>query len=79
MSKNHLPPKRPNSFLRYSNLAIQMGLIIGLFTWAGYKLDTYYQNKEPYLTIALSLIGIGASLYLVIRDLMKNSGTDDNK
>jgi len=77
MNKNHLPPKQPNSFIRYSNLAIQMGLIIGLFTWTGFKLDEYFKTREPYLTIILSLTGIGVSLYLVIKDVIKNTGSDD--
>lgn len=64
-------PKQPNLFFKYSNLAIQMGLIIGLSAWGGQKLDTYYQNKQPVLTIILSLLGIAIAMYLVLKDFIR--------
>lgn len=64
-------PKQPNPFFKYSNLAIQMGAIIGLSSWGGYKLDQHFQNREPVYTIILSLLGIFAGLYLVLKDLLK--------
>lgn len=73
MSKNQLPPKQPNSFIKYSNLAIQMGIIIGLSAWGGSKLDAYFKTQEPYFTIIFSLIGISGSLYLVIKDVIAES------
>jgi F0F1-type ATP synthase assembly protein I len=39
--------------------------------WGGQKLDSHYKNITPVFTIVLSLLGIGASLYLVIKDLIK--------
>jgi len=47
-----------------------MGVIIGLSSWGGVKLDEHYQNKTPVFTIILSLAGIGIALYLVIKDLI---------
>ncbi len=73
MSKNQLPHKQPNSFVKYSNLAIQMGLIIGLSAWGGSKLDEHFKTKEAYFTIILSLLGISGSLYLVIKDVIAES------
>jgi ATP synthase protein I len=64
-------PKQPNPFFKYSNLAIQMGLIIGLSAWGGQKLDAYYKNSQPVFTIVLSLAGIGIALYLVLKDFIK--------
>lgn len=64
-------PKQPNSFLKYSNLAFQMAAIIGLSSWGGIKLDEYYQNKNQVFTIVLSLLGIFAALYVVLKDLIK--------
>jgi F0F1-type ATP synthase assembly protein I len=63
--------KQPNLFFKYSSLAIQMGVIIGLFTWGGKKLDEHYYNTTPVFTIVLSLLGISAAMYLVIKDLIK--------
>ena len=64
-------PKQPNLLFKYGNLAIQMGVVIGLTTWGGQKLDTYYKNTTPVFTIVLSLLGIFAALYLVLKDLIK--------
>lgn len=69
--QNLMPQKPPNLFLKYSNLALQMGLIIGLSAWGGNKLDAYYKNTIPVFTIVLSLLGIGSSLYLVLKDFIK--------
>lgn len=66
-----MPQKPPNLLLKYSNLALQMGVIIGLSAWGGNKLDTYYKNTIPVFTIILSLVGIGSSLYLVLKDFIK--------
>lgn len=63
-------PKQPNTFLKYSNMAIQMGLIIGLSAWGGHRLDLHYHTSKPIFTIILSLAGIGISLYLVLKDFI---------
>jgi hypothetical protein len=67
-----MPRKPLNPYLKYGNLAIQMGLIIGLFVWGGQKLDARYNaGSTPVWTIVLSLVGIAASLYIVIKDVLK--------
>ncbi len=52
-------------------MALQMGVVIGLAAWGGKKLDAHYQNSKPIFTIVLSLIGIAAALYLVLKDFIK--------
>jgi F0F1-type ATP synthase assembly protein I len=52
-------------------MAFQMGATIGIFVFAGYKLDEHFKLKTPYCTIVLSLVGIGISLYNVFRDFIK--------
>jgi F0F1-type ATP synthase assembly protein I len=52
-------------------MAFQMGTVIGLFAFGGYELDKHFNTKHPYFTIALSLMGVGISLYSVIRDFIK--------
>jgi F0F1-type ATP synthase assembly protein I len=64
-------PQQPNPFIKYSNLAFQLAVPIGLGAWGGKKLDAYYNNSKPVFTIILSLLGIGAGLYLVLKDLIK--------
>jgi F0F1-type ATP synthase assembly protein I len=63
--------KQPNPFIKFSNLAIQMGLIIGLGAWGGHKLDQHYKTSKPVWTIVLSLLGIAAGLYVVLKDFIK--------
>jgi ATP synthase protein I len=65
-SKNRVSP-----FLRFTTLGIQMGVIIAFFTWLGIYLDGNYQSVTPWWTIGLSLFGVCASLYLVIKEVIK--------
>lgn len=58
-------------FLKYSGMATQMLGTILAFTWGGYKLDEWQQNKVPVWTLVLSLVSIAASLYLLIRSFTK--------
>jgi hypothetical protein len=63
--------KQPNPFFKYGNMALQMAVIIGLAVWGGQKLDERAQNHTPWYTVSLSLAGIFAALYLVLKDLIK--------
>lgn len=67
-----MPQKQPNLFLKYSNLAIQMAVTIGLGAWGGQKLDDYYKNNTPIFTIILSLVGVATAIYLVLKDFIKH-------
>lgn len=57
------------SYVKYSGLVFQMIGIIGVFTYAGYKIDEYQAGKIPIFTAILSLIGVCISLYTVIKSL----------
>lgn len=61
--------KNKNVYLRLSGVSIQMGVIIGGFTWLGNFLDNKYHVKPPIWTICLSLFGVFASLYLLIKEI----------
>ncbi|QJW88908.1 AtpZ/AtpI family protein [Spirosoma taeanense] len=61
--------EKTTSFVQYSGIAFQMLGTIGLGVWAGLKLDEWQDNRRPIWTIVLSLVAIGASLYLFIRQL----------
>ena len=65
------PRKQPNPYIKYSNMALQMGATIGLSVWGGSKLDQYLNNQTPVYTIVLSLLGISLAMYLVLKDLIK--------
>lgn len=60
-----------NKYLKYSTLAFQMGITIGLFVFAGYELDKHFDLKQPICTIVFSLLGVAVSLYSVVKDFIK--------
>ncbi|TKC00229.1 AtpZ/AtpI family protein [Pedobacter cryophilus] len=75
MEEKKLPQKEKpalNSYIKYSGLGFQMIGVIGAFTFAGYKLDESQQTKTPIYTGILSLIGVLASLYIVLKGLKSN-------
>ena len=55
-----------NSWLRYSTLGVQFAVTLVVFvllgTWADRRFGT-----DPWLTVTGSLVGIGAGMYLLIR------------
>jgi ATP synthase protein I len=58
------------SFVRYSGMGFQMVAIILLFYWAGSKLDERSGNEKPIYTAILTLLGVFAGIYLVIKDFI---------
>lgn len=69
--KKSIDKGQTSRFLRYSGMATQMLGTILAFTYGGYKLDEWQQNKVPVWTLVLSLVSIAASLYLLIRSFTK--------
>ena len=60
-----------NSYIKYSGIGFQMITIIGLFTWAGYKIDESANHQTKWVTAILSLTGVFISLYVVIKSANK--------
>src|SRR5476649_1439517 len=58
-----------NGYLKFTSMAFQMVGIIGVFAFAGYKIDESAHHSTKWVTAALSLIGVFISLYLVIRSI----------
>ena len=61
--------KALNDYGRYTGMAFQMLIVIGVFTFAGYKLDHWLHLKYPVFTIVLILLSVITSLYAIIRSL----------
>lgn len=57
-------------------MAIQMAVVIGAGAWGGTKLDERQGNETPVWTIVLTLVGVGASLYLFIKEANQMSKDD---
>ncbi|MDB2538972.1 AtpZ/AtpI family protein [Flavobacteriales bacterium] len=58
-----------NKVLLYANLAIQMGIIIGIGTYFGNYLDKSFQNQNPWWTLVLSLSSVFLAFYQIITTL----------
>lgn len=58
-----------NSIAKFTGVAFQMAAIIGLFAFAGYKIDQAANHATKWVTAILSLIGVCISLYIVIKSL----------
>lgn len=73
MENNKNQQKKPlNKFIRFSGVGMQMAVIIALGTLGGDKLDKKFEFETPWLTIVCSLLAIGASLYLVIKEVTQS-------
>lgn len=66
-----------SKFARFSTVGIQMGVIIGGFTWLGVYLDERFETETAWWTIGLALFGVFAGLYIMIREVIKMSDKDD--
>jgi F0F1-type ATP synthase assembly protein I len=62
--------KQPlDSYTKYTGIAFQMIAIIGLGTFAGYRIDKWLQLHIPVFTIILILLSVALALYSVFRTL----------
>jgi len=57
------------NYAKYSAMGFQMFAVIAIFAYIGYYIDEKRGAKQPLFTAFLSLIGVFASLYLVIRSI----------
>lgn len=64
-----------NDYMKYAGMGFQMLAIIGIFTWAGVKLDKRSGNDKQIYTAVLSLIGVIIGIYTVLKDFIHK---DDN-
>lgn len=63
--------KEGSAYARYGGMGFQMIAIIGIFTFAGYKIDEAAHHPVKWVTALLSLIGVVISIYLIIVSLKK--------
>ncbi|PID92232.1 MAG: hypothetical protein CSA96_04315 [Bacteroidetes bacterium] len=64
------PAKGVSSFVKYSGMGFQMLATILVFYWAGSKLDQRSGNEKPLYTGILTMLGVCAGLYLVLKDFI---------
>ncbi len=61
--------KRLNDVARYSGMAFQMVIIIGLGVFGGLKLDRWLHTRFPAFTVGLSFLAVLLAVYYFIKDL----------
>ena len=61
--------KDNGSLAKFTGIAFQMIAVIGIFTYAGYKIDQAANHSTKWITAMLSLIGVMVSIYIVIKSL----------
>ena len=60
---------RLDTWIKFSNIGLQMAVIIGGMAYLGIWLDGKYPNRYSAYTIICSLFGVFAALYNVFRQV----------
>ena len=58
-----------NVALRYTGMAFQMAVVIGLGVFIGKKLDVYMENERSIMTALCAFIGLGIAFYQILKDV----------
>jgi len=61
--------KSPNNFLKYSNVGLQLLLVIGVSSWIGLRIDEYLEFKFPVFLLTLMLVSFAGMMYKLYRSL----------
>ncbi|MCD6178801.1 MAG: AtpZ/AtpI family protein [Bacteroidales bacterium] len=69
--KTNKPKKDLNAYVKYSGLALQMGVIIGVGMFGGVQLDKLTSWQFPLFTLILSLASVALAIYIAIKDFIK--------
>ncbi len=79
--ENQPKKKQPQSrvYLRFSGVAIQMGLIIWAGSELGKWLDGKYPNDDALYTKIITLASVFLAMYLVISEVVRFSNRSNKK
>lgn len=61
--------KQTSNLAKFTGIAFQMVAIIGVFAYAGYKIDQHAGHQTKWVTAVLSLAGVFIAMYTVIKSL----------
>ena len=61
-----------NTYLKYSGLAIQLVVVIGVFGWLGHLLDSYLDFKFPVFLLLFVMLSFGGMMYQLFRSIDKS-------
>lgn len=63
--------KKINTYLKFTSIGLQMGILVTAAALGGRWLDEKQGNETPIWTLVLILLSIFASLYQIIREVIK--------
>lgn len=66
-NKYQKPKKKFDDFIRYSSLAFEMIVIMGIGTWSGILLDDWLELGFPAFTLVLMIVSVVGAIYHAIR------------
>ncbi|MCU0356124.1 MAG: AtpZ/AtpI family protein [Cyclobacteriaceae bacterium] len=69
-SRNKSNPS--DDYLKYSSLAVQLLVTIGLFGWLGHQLDLYLGLQFPVFLLLLGGIAFAGMMYQLYRTINKS-------
>ena len=68
---NSLKPKKQlDDFIRYSSLAFEMIVIMGVGVFAGIKIDHWLDLSFPAFTLVLMILSVVGAIYHAIRKFL---------
>jgi Sec-independent protein secretion pathway component TatC len=66
-NKYQKPKKKFDDFIRYSSLAFEMIVIMGIGTWSGILIDDWLELGFPIFTLVLMILSVIGAIYHAIR------------
>lgn len=69
-NKRQKPKKLFDDFIRYSSLAFEMAVIMGIGVWLGIKIDQWLNLSFPVFTLILMILSVIGAIYHAIRDFL---------
>ena len=71
--------KKQHNLIIFSQIGLQMLIIILAGVFVGFKLDQIYPNQYKAFTILFSLLSVGFSIYFVIKQVLNYTNQDFEK
>jgi len=66
------------AYAKYSGIALQMLVIIGVGTFIGVQLDNYFETNSNGFTAGLSLFSVLVAIFYVVRQIIQISKKNDH-
>lgn len=70
MEKSPSKKGNPNMILKYSGMAFQLLIYLGIAVFIGQKLDALWALEKPYLTSLCVILALPLALYSILKDIL---------